>query len=230
MWLVWYIITHVVRTIAEYFEIGQRLYPERGPRVTERSRNSDPIISFPLISISPSARNFFREKKRAEQAREEGGGGRTSDVAGNYGGNSRRRTTEEGENKTPGFYKRFWNCVRLGHETRRRGGGGDKEKEGGSARTGRDGRKSKLGVGIYRNVLSRGAKRGMARIFLPWKIKCVQPWSSYLITSVARVWEPCQHFRRRRKRRLRFKGRYPKVCIFVWSSMCDSRGSRDTQT
>lgn len=148
----WCVITHqVVRTIAEYFQIGQRLYPvERGPR-SQTPIQSSRFLSYrfhrplEISSVKRNAQNRHGEKR-----------GRTSDVAGNYGGNSRRRTAEERENKTSAFYKRFWNCVRLGHETRRRG-----QREGRRKRQDRKGRrKSKLGVGIYRTLWrARGRER-----------------------------------------------------------------------
>lgn len=75
--------------------------------VPEAFPYSNPIISFPLVSISSSARNFLREKKRTRQP--ERGGQATE-----QGITAVTRETDDEERIKPGFYKRFWNCVRLG--------------------------------------------------------------------------------------------------------------------
>jgi len=68
--------------------------------VPEAFPYSNPIISFPLVSISSSARNFFCEKKCTRQL--ERGGQATE-----QGITMVTRETDDEERIKPGFYKRF---------------------------------------------------------------------------------------------------------------------------
>ena len=68
--------------------------------VPEAFPYSNPIISFPLVSISSSARNFLREKKCTRQL--ERGGQATE-----QGITMVTRETDDEERIKPGFYKRF---------------------------------------------------------------------------------------------------------------------------
>lgn len=123
-------------TRSPYFQRRQRLFRrEGGPCATERLEQRQKHCRTPIQSSRFLPYRFHRPleissvKRNAQDSR----GGEDERLGQGITAVTRARggRREREENKTPGFYKRFWNCVRLPEHGRDPGTAG--QNEGGSA-------------------------------------------------------------------------------------------------